>query len=128
MSEERIKFAARFNEIAESLGYTEHGKQVKLANHYKLRQPSVKKWFDGAAMPSYEICVDLCKRARIHFEWFMTGRGPKSIDEYPADDQRIIHALKIMQTMPSYKIDQAIKIIDTIAEPAPDGNGEQEVA
>ena len=29
-----------------------------------------------------------------------------------------------MQTMQSYKIDQAIKIIDTIAEPAPKrGNG-----
>jgi len=32
---------------------------------------------------------------------------------------RIQHVLKVMESMPEYKIDQAIKIIDTIAEPTP---------
>lgn len=122
MNEERLKFAERFNEIAKQLGYEGHGRQTKLATYYKKKQPSVKKWFDGEAMPDYEICVDLCKRARVHYEWLMTGRGPKSIDEYLVDNPRIAHALKVMQAMPEYKVDQAVKIIDTLAEPAP-GSG-----
>lgn len=32
-------------------------------------------------MPSYDICVDLCKRAGVHFEWFMTGRGVKEFTD-----------------------------------------------
>jgi hypothetical protein len=42
--------------------------------------------------------------------------------EYPALDKRIVHAIKLMQQMPEYKLNQTIKIIDTIAEPLPDPN------
>jgi hypothetical protein len=38
--------------------------------------------------------------------------------------QRIDHALKVMAHMEDWQIDQAIKIIDTVAQPAPkSGNG-----
>lgn len=121
MNPDRLKFAERFNEIACELGYEGHGRQTNLARHYGLQQPSVKKWFDGDAMPEYEICKDLAIRARVHFEWLMTGRGPKSVDEYPISDPRIAHVLKLMEAMPEYKVDQAVKIMDTIAEPAPNG-------
>lgn len=122
MKEERLKFSERFTEIAKQLGYDGHGKQTSLARHYNLAQPSVKKWFDGDAMPDFEICVDLCKRSRVHYEWFMTGRGPKSMDDIPLEDARMAHVLTAMQTMSDYKIDQTVKIVDTLAERAP-GNG-----
>lgn len=117
MNEERLKFAQRFTEVAAILGYEGHGRQSQLARYYNLKQPSVKKWFDGEAMPEYEICVDLCKRARVHFEWFMTDRGPKSIDEVSIDDPQIAHALKILQQLAPEKLDQAVKIVDTFARP-----------
>jgi hypothetical protein len=122
MTADRVKFAERFNSIASQLGYEGHGRQTNMARHYGVRQPSVKKWFDGGAMPDYEICKDLCVRARVHYEWLMTGRGPKSVDEYPISDPRIAHVLKVMEAMPEYKVDQAVKIIDTIAEPVPNGD------
>lgn len=122
MSEERRKFAERFAEVADQLGYKGHGKQTALAQYYGLRQPSVKKWFDGESVPDFSICVDICKRARVHYEWLMTGRGPRSIDDYPVDDHRIAHALKVMQAMPEYQLDRAVKIIDTLAEPEPNSD------
>jgi len=79
MNEERRKFAERFADIAAQLGYEGHGRQTRLAEHYGKKQPSVKKWFDGDAQPDYEICVDMCRRAKVSFEWLMTGRGPKAL-------------------------------------------------
>lgn len=117
MSEERLKFAARFNEVAEILGYKGHGKQSSIARTYGLKQPSTKKWFDGDTIPDFAICVDLCKKAKVHYEWFMTGRGTKYIGEYKSGDARIDHVIQVMQDMPEYKSNQIIKIIDTLAEP-----------
>jgi hypothetical protein len=38
---------------------------------------------------------------------------------YPQlDDQRIAHVLKIMESMPDWQLDQAVKIVDTLAQPA----------
>lgn len=32
-------------------------------------------------------------------------------------DQRIAHVLKIMESMPDWQLDQAVKIVDTLAQP-----------
>lgn len=78
MTEEKMQFVARLVEIVTLLGYPEHGRQSQLAAFYKVTQGAARKWFAGETMPSYEICADLCKRARVSFEWLMTGRGSKS--------------------------------------------------
>jgi hypothetical protein len=47
---------------------------------------------------------------------------------YATDDRqlRIQHALAVMESMEDWQVDQAIKILDTIAEPAPKAaNGSQ---
>jgi hypothetical protein len=87
MKEERLKFAERFSELAAQLGYEGHGRQTRLAAYYGKKQPSVKKWFDGDAQPDYEICADMCRRARVHYEWLMTGRGPKCIEDKAEEKQ-----------------------------------------
>lgn len=104
------------------LGYPERGRQTQLALRYKVTQGATRKWFAAEAMPAYEISLDLCMRANVNYDWLMTGRGSKSADEYPVKDPRIAHVLKVMESMPEYKVDQAVKIIDTIAEPAPNGD------
>jgi hypothetical protein len=50
MSKERLEFAARFNEVAEMLGYVGHGKQSSIARTYGLKQPSLKN--GSTATPS----------------------------------------------------------------------------
>lgn len=81
MDQEKRKFLERLNEVVSLLGYQERGRQTQLAKYYDLKQPSVSRWFDGGTMPSYSICVDLCKRAGVCFEWFMTGRGEKKYSD-----------------------------------------------
>jgi hypothetical protein len=38
-------------------------------------------------------------------------------------DQRISHVVKVMEAMPEWQRDQAVKIVDTLAEPPTAGNG-----
>jgi len=51
--------------------------------------------------------------------WMDTPPG----DEYLPNDERIRRVVKVMEAMPGWQIDQALKIIDTIAEPTHKGNG-----
>ena len=83
----------------------------------------------GAKGPETETIKKLARACKVSFSWLNEGEDPDNIDMhsaretssdiYPVLDKRIEHAIKLMQQMPEYKLNQAIKIIDTIAEPAP---------
>lgn len=119
MSPEREQFVERLKDVVTRLGYLEHGRQTALAQRYKLAQPSVRKWFTGDAMPAYEIAVDLCKRSATSYEWFMTGRGLKMVQGHESMDPQIAAAVRVMEHMTPYQVSQAVKILDTIAQPMP---------
>lgn len=119
MNPERQQFVDRLTNIVELLKYPAHGRQTALALRYKLKQPSVRKWFTGEAMPHYEIAADLCKRALVSYEWLMTGRGDKYMLQPEMLDPQILAAVKIMQQMSPYQVNQVVKIMDTFAEPEP---------
>jgi hypothetical protein len=121
MTPERQQFVERLIDIVELLKYPAHGRQTALAARYKLKQPSVRKWFTGEAMPSYEIAIDLCKRALVSYEWLMTGRGEKFGLPTEMLDPQILAANKVMQQMTPYQLSQVTRIIDTFAEPAKNG-------
>lgn len=122
MQSEKQLFVKRLVELAEELGYPEHGRQTQLAKRYGLAQPSVRKWFTGEAMPSHEIAVDLCRRSLISYEWLMTGRGPKfllpSLETDPAirEASRLINALN--------EEDRALVLQMAKKLTKPEGNGE----
>lgn len=122
---EKQQFIARLEEVCEILGLEPRGRQTRLAERYELKQPSVRNWFIGSAMPSYEIMVDLCKRTKISFEWFTTGRGPKFIDLAPdlSADPVIAHlvhtAYQLREAGREYELNQLVKIGDTFIEPHP---------
>jgi hypothetical protein len=42
---------------------------------------------------------------------------------YKPNDERIRRAMEVMESMPGWQVDQAVKIIDTLAEPADKSNG-----
>lgn len=66
---------------------------------------------------------DLARRIEVTLSkpegWMDTPPGYADLS-----DQRISHVLKVMEAMPEWQRDQAVKIVDTLAEP-PRGNGTQ---
>lgn len=50
--------------------------------------------------------------------WMDTPPGYAEVE-----DQRISHVVKIMEAMPEWQRDQAVKIVDTLAQPPAKGNG-----
>ena len=121
MDEEKLKFVERLKEVVSLLGYPERGRQTQLAKYYGVTQPSVSQWFDGSTMPSYAICVDLCKRAGVNYEWFMTGRGKKGYeDSVVQSDPQINIALQLLQSLPKSEKERAIKIIAAFTESSDD--------
>ena len=81
----------------------------------------------GAKGPETETVKKLARACKVSFSWLNEGEeAPSShsvpvLDAYP--DKRIEHVIKLMQQMPEYKLNQIVKIIDAIAEPAPAESG-----
>lgn len=81
----------------------------------------------GAKGPETETVKKLARACKVSFIWLNEGEEasassaanapPPAIDTYL--DKRIEHAIKLMQQMPEYKLNQVVKIIDALAEPAP---------
>lgn len=140
MTPEKEEFIKRLIDICELLKYPERGRQTQLANRYKLKQPSVRKWFTGEAMPAYEIASDLCKRALVNYEWLMTGRMPKYFSADlttdpilrhgfellagmdPSELPKVIRGVELLTAMEPGERPTAIRVLDSLVEP-PAANG-----
>jgi transcriptional regulator with XRE-family HTH domain len=75
-------FSKRLNELLDARGFTQkgHGRQVKLAEKYKLTQKGVRKWVEAEGMPKTTQLIQLAKDFNCQFEWLATGRGPRDMD------------------------------------------------
>ncbi len=104
--------------------------QSELARISGVPQATISRILKGVGSkgPETETVKKLAKACRVTFSWLNEGTAEHadseeaSTDHYPAIDKRIAHALKIMQQMSDYQLNQMIKIIDTIAEPLPDNS------
>lgn len=99
--------------------------QVQLAQISGASKSVVNQWLSGEIKSiNIDYALNVEEKLGYNHVWLMVNRGEKLIltTAYPTLDKRIEHVIKVMQQMPEYKIDQAMKIIDTIAEPI-DGNG-----
>nr|WP_049831510.1 helix-turn-helix transcriptional regulator [Janthinobacterium sp. Marseille] len=102
--------------------------QSELARISGVPQATISRILKGVGSkgPETETVKKLAKACRVSFSWLNEGtagddeHAGAQEDSYPAMDKRIAHAVKLMQQMPEYKLNQTIKIIDTIAEPLPD--------
>ncbi|MNK04380.1 helix-turn-helix protein [compost metagenome] len=105
--------------------------QSELARLSGVPQATISRILKGVGSkgPESETVKKLAKACRVSFSWLNEGDtggtdhsdvSETGKDSYPALDKRIAHAVKLMQQMPEYKLNQTIKIIDTIAEPLPD--------
>lgn len=117
MTPEKEEFVKRLEEVVNLLGYPKHGRQTQLALYYKLKQPSVKKWFHGESMPAYEVAANLCKRAYVSYEWLMTGRGEKHFIEDVAQlDPQTKAATLLMENMDAQEKYQAVQVLTALAQ------------
>jgi len=117
VSPEKQEFIARLVEICGLLKYPERGRQTQLAARYKLKQPSVRKWFTGDAMPAYEIASDLCKRAMVNYDWLMTGRLPKFYSGEQISDPDLRRGMELLVAMEPGQRPYALRLLDVLAEP-----------
>jgi hypothetical protein len=128
MKSAHAAFAARLAEICTDQGLTPRGRQAALVRMLKGRQvdvtqPAVKKWFDGDSLPDMEKCIEIAQWGRVCFEWLMTGRGPKSIDQlYPS--KAIAHVAEVMQAMEPAQQYKTAQVVDLLAQPSAENDGD----
>lgn len=127
---ELVEFAKRLNELCDDAGMPEKysGRQVELAKLIRLitnediSTKAVRKWLEGAGFPSTDKIILIAKWANVSSEWLISGRGRKTIIDYDNLSPKIDVVVKLMQEMTEYQKEQAVRLIDAIAEPAPNGN------
>lgn len=116
MKDVRLAFAERLIEICTEKGLKAHGRQAALARQLKVTQPAVKKWFDADAIPDTDKIIELALWCGVCFEWLMTGRGPKRIEElYPT--KAIAHVAQVMQAMEPEQQYLAARLVDQVKKP-----------
>ena len=122
---EKQKFIERLEQVCLILGLDPKRKQTPLAIMFNIKQPSVRKWFTGESVPSYEYIVELCKKTKVAHEWLMTGRGPKFVD-LSADLTKDYEIASLIQTAHMLRetgrdneLSQLVKIGNTFVEPHP---------
>lgn len=91
------------------------------ARLYQIHNRSVRK--DRGTL--YEMgdptAREIEEKLSLQEGWMDT---PPNYSEMHQDD-RITHVMRVMESMPEWKRDQAMRLVDTIAEPAPKrGNGD----
>lgn len=102
--------------------------QSELSRASGVPQATISRILKGAGAkgPETETVKKLARACRVSFAWLNEGEEPEAGSHDAADlylDKRIEHAIKLMQQMPEYKLNQVVKIIDAIAEPAPVESG-----
>lgn len=122
MKDVRLAFSERLIEICTEKNLRPHGRQAALARLLKITQPAVKKWFDGESIPDTDKVIELAVWGGVCFEWLMTGRGPKRIDElYPT--KAIAHVAEIMQAMEPEQQHLVARLADQVKKPKDTSGG-----
>ncbi len=78
----KTDFAARLNQLCSEHGLPEKfdGRQVQLAQIFKVSQKGARKWLEGEGMPTLERSIEIARHFGVHTEWLLSGRGEKYLD------------------------------------------------
>lgn len=119
-NDEKIEFSKRMNFVADILGIPPKGnnRQTLLGKMFHVSQESARKWLEGESIPQTVKCIEIAKKAKVSFEWLMTGRGVELYERTP--EAKVILAMQNMDEATKY---QVVKISDSLAEPEPKPNG-----
>lgn len=102
---DRLKQARQFAKLS----------QADLAQRAKVgTQENVSKLERGTADGS-EFTVQYAKACGVRPEWLAMESG-EMLDDIYSQDEKLKRAFQLLQEMPDYAVDQAIKDIDSIAQ------------
>ena len=115
---ELAEFAQRLNEMCDEGGVPPKGKarQAIVAKLFDVSQKGARKWLEGEGFPSQQKGIQICRHWNVHYDWLMTGRGQKYVTT-ARPPRKLEIAFRLMQELPEYKLDEAIKILAVLAEP-----------
>ena len=119
---EKIAFSERLNMVADMLNIPPKGenRQKLLGKMFGVSQEAARKWLAGEGLPQLQKCIEIAKKSSVSIEWLLTGRGIVEYENTPESQ-----AFKAMQSMDAATKYQAVKILNTLAEPAEKPNGTQ---
>lgn len=122
MQNQRLGFARRLAEICDDLAIPcGRGRQTQLAKMFGVRQQAARQWLLGETMPTMEKQIEIAIRAKVNWDWIMTGRGAKAASSAGLRPS-IAELVKAAEFLSDYKVQQLTKIVPAIAEPEPDGD------
>ncbi len=86
-----------------------------IAARMGISKQAIYQWIDGRTKNiRNEHLFPFADITGFSPRWIATGEGPQKPPRY--DDHRVQHILKVMEVLPDYAIDGAVKEVDTIAE------------
>lgn len=86
-----------------------------IAARMGISKQAIYQWIDGRTKNiRNEHLFPFADITGFSPRWIATGDGPQRPPRY--DDHRVRHILKVMEALPDYAIDGAVKEVDTIAE------------
>ncbi|MDP3322662.1 MAG: helix-turn-helix transcriptional regulator [Hydrogenophaga sp.] len=88
--------------------------QVALADKVQISQANISKLEIGEANGS-EYTVQFAMACSVRPEWLATGQGEMTDGLY-VEDVRIKKAVLLMQELPDYALDEAIKGLDSVSK------------
>ncbi len=105
-----MKFSERLLKAREHAGLT----QDQLAEKSGVKQGTISKIERGES-DSSTFTVQLAMACGVRAEWLALESG-EMVDGLYVHDDRMKKALQLMESMPDYAVDQALKDIASIAE------------
>lgn len=126
--EERREFARRLNLLCDELDPPippkGKGRQGAVAAIFHVNQKGARKWLEGEAIPTMMKCIEMAKKFDVHFEWFMTGRGPKRSSDL-IDRRDIAMSQRLMAMPPEDR--RAILALFHMSDSGPGPKGRERV-
>lgn len=94
----------------------ESGLQVEAAaSRLGINRQAIYQWIDGRTKNiKNEYLFGFADITGFSARWIATGEGSQRPPRY--EDRRVQHALRVMESLPDYAIDGAVKELDSIAE------------
>ncbi len=111
----RMKFGERLKKAREFAGFTQ--KQLIDRMGGIMSQQNISVLENGHATGS-EFTVQIAMACNVNPEWLATGNGEMAAryDTSHVNSEKIKRAITLMQEMPDYALDEAVKSIDSFAK------------
>lgn len=104
-----MKYTDRVRAARDYAGLT----QEQLAKAVGMSQPSLNYLEDVAHRSKFTASI--ARVCRVNPDWLADGIGEMVPNFFRVDDPRIAEALRIMESLPDYAVDEAIKSLAGIA-------------